>query len=133
MKVYRYLFPVLLMMGCAGEPTSDNSARVGSPGDPAGNTTKSIAAPPVGREIYTSNCAECHGGNGEGTKKGISLIKGHALLHTAEDFVDRVTYGKADVMPSFKDKLTEAEIAEVVRYVREDIQGPSTRKDQKPK
>lgn len=90
-------------------------------------STKAVGAAKAsmnGREIYVTSCAECHGANGEGTKKGISLIKGHALHHPSEDFINRVTNGKSDKMPAFKGKLTEAEIAEVVRYVREDIQGP---------
>ncbi len=76
--------------------------------------------------IYKTNCAECHGEKGEGAKKGISFLKGHALDHTEEDFIKTVTNGKkskkGDEMPAFKDKLSEQEIAEVVKFVREVIQ-----------
>lgn len=76
--------------------------------------------------IYKTNCAECHGEKGEGAKRGISFLKGHALDHTEEDFIKTVTNGKkskkGDEMPAFKDKLSKQEIAEVVKFVREVIQ-----------
>ncbi len=81
-------------------------------------------------EIYKTNCAKCHGETGEGVEdKGISFLKGHALDHTEEDFIKRVTNGKDDEMPAFKDKLSEEEIAEVVKYVREEIQSKADPKD----
>lgn len=80
--------------------------------------------------IYKTNCAECHGKRGEGVEdKGISLVKGHALHHSEEDFIKRVTNGKKDEMPTFKDKLSEGEIKEVVRYVRNEIQSKAKQKE----
>jgi len=77
----------------------------------------------AGSEIYKTNCAECHGEKGDGVKdKGISFLKGHALEHSEKDFIKRVNNGEEDEMPAFKDKLTEEEIAAVVKYVRETIQ-----------
>lgn len=84
-----------------------------------------------GAEIYKANCARCHGENGDGTDKGISFLKGHALSHTEEDFIKQVTNGEEDEMPAFKDKLTEAEIKAVVKYVREEIQIRADRKEDK--
>ncbi len=84
-------------------------------------------------EIYKTNCAKCHGENGEGVdKKGITFLKGHALDHTQEDFIKRVTNGKGDEMPSFKGKLSEAEIKAVVKFVREEIQSKVDPKDKVP-
>ena len=71
---------------------------------------------------YKTNCAECHGEKGEGAKKGISLIEGHALHHTEAENIDRVTNGKGKKMPAFKDKLSSEEIAEVVKFVRTEFQ-----------
>ncbi len=80
--------------------------------------------------IYKTNCAECHGKRGEGVEdKGISLVKGHALHHSEEDFIKQVTNGKKDEMPAFKDKLSEEEIKEVVRYVRNEIQSKADKKE----
>lgn len=83
-----------------------------------------------GSEIYKTNCAKCHGETGEGVEdKGISFLKGHALDHTEEDFIKRVTNGKENEMPAFKDELSEKEVAEVVKYVREEIQSKADPKD----
>jgi len=84
-------------------------------------------------EIYKTNCAKCHGETGEGVdKKGITFLKGHALDHTQEDFIKRVTDGKDDEMPSFKGKLSEEEIKAVVRFVREELQSKADPKDKAP-
>lgn len=80
-------------------------------------------------EIYKANCAECHGEKGEGTDKGISLVKGHALHHTVEEHIKQVTDGESDKMPAFRDKLTPDEIKAVVAYVRDEIQKGATRDD----
>ncbi len=81
-------------------------------------------------EIFKTNCAECHGANGEGTKKGLSFLKGHALDHSEEDFIRRVTDGKDDKMPAFKDKLTPEEIIEVVKFVQTEIQKDAKKNEQ---
>ena len=77
-------------------------------------------------EIYKTNCAECHGDKGQGARKGISFLEGHALSHSEEDFIKTVTNGKdkgkEKEMPAFKGDLSEEEIAAVVKFVREVIQ-----------
>ena len=76
--------------------------------------------------IYAKNCAECHGANGEGQKKGIPFTSGHALDHSEADFIKSVTNGKnpdrEKHMPAFRDKLKPEEITAVVKFIREDIQ-----------
>jgi mono/diheme cytochrome c family protein len=78
-----------------------------------------------GGEIYKANCAECHGGMGEGASKGISFLKGHALKHSEKDFIEQVTDGEGKKMPAFKDKLSAEQIAAVVKFVREELQKKS--------
>jgi Cu/Ag efflux protein CusF len=73
-------------------------------------------------EVYKVNCAECHGATGEGTEKGISFLKGHALKHSEKDFIEQVTNGEGKKMPAFKDKLSAEQIASVVKFVREELQ-----------
>lgn len=80
------------------------------------------AAAISGERMYSANCAECHGPKGEGAKKGIPLISGHALDHSEAEYVEQVTSGKEGKMPAFRDKLTPEQIKEVVRFVREEIQ-----------
>ena len=81
-------------------------------------TGKQIAS---GAKIFKQGCAKCHGDKGEGRKKGIPLIEGHALSHPEEDFLKQVREG-GKKMPAFSDKLSEKEIAAVVKFVREEIQ-----------
>ena len=79
---------------------------------------------------FQKNCAECHGEKGEGGRKEVdgkrfkvpSLREGHALDHTDEKFVVQISEGD-DEMPAFKDKLTPAEINDLVRFVRKEFQG----------
>lgn len=75
-----------------------------------------------GGEIYKMNCAECHGGLGEGATKGISLLTGHALNHSEKEYAEQVTNGEGKKMPAFKDKLSPEQIAAVVKFIREDLQ-----------
>lgn len=82
---------------------------------------KTVRVRADGAEIFKQSCAKCHGGKGEGAKKGIPLIEGHALNHPEEDFLKQVKEG-GEKMPSFSDKLKDEEIAAVVRYVRDGIQ-----------
>lgn len=82
-----------------------------------------------GAEIYKMNCAECHGANGEGAKKGIPLISGHALQHSETEHIKQVTDGEDKKMPAFKDKLSAEEIAETVKFVRNEIQKGAVRED----
>jgi len=83
-----------------------------------------------GGEIYKTNCAECHGGFGEGAeKKGISLLKGHALKHSEQDYIEQVTNGEGKKMPAFKDKLSAEQIKAVVKFVREDLQKNVSREE----
>jgi mono/diheme cytochrome c family protein len=75
-----------------------------------------------GAEVFKANCAECHGAKGEGAKKGIPLISGHALDHPEEEHLAQVRDGEGKKMPAFKEKLTDEEIKAVVRFVREELQ-----------
>lgn len=102
----------------------------------------------IGREVYTSKCASCHGASGGGGV-GPGLSGGEVLL-TFPDPLDHVawveggeeaanedrTYGDpsrpggarnldefAGVMPGFATSLTPEEIAAVVRYEREVLSG----------
>lgn len=82
-----------------------------------------------GAEIYKTNCAECHGANGEGAKKGIPLTSGHALHHSETEHIKQVTDGEGAKMPAFKDKLKAEEIKAVVDFVRTELQKSAKRED----
>ena len=85
----------------------------------------------MGRQLYEQNCAGCHKEDGTG---GAITIDGKTidpddLTSDKIKKLDNVRIIKYiydgiedEGMPSFKDKLTEAQIREVVRYVRAGIQ-----------
>ena len=75
-----------------------------------------------GAEIYAQSCARCHGADGRArTAKGKQVGASDFTSSEWEPDVERdtriVTKGKGS-MPSFKRKLTPADIAAVVAYIR---------------
>jgi len=51
-----------------------------------------------------------------------SLREGHALQHTDDKFIAQINEGEEE-MPGFKDKLTQAEIQDLVKFIRKEFQG----------
>lgn len=82
----------------------------------------SVSAQTNGAAIYSRNCARCHGLDGRAqTPKGrqvdaVDLTSDEWVPDTARD-IRLVTRGKGS-MPSFKNKLTTAQIEAVVGYIR---------------
>ncbi len=84
--------------------------------------TSSLVAIP---EAYTVNCAKCHGANGEGKAKNPELV---GITTREEDQLtpdvvleiinDPSTMGRSAKMPSYKDKLNEADKQEIVAWIR---------------
>jgi mono/diheme cytochrome c family protein len=82
------------------------------------------------RANFAKNCEACHGPTGEGGLvkvddkkiKVASLKAEHAIKHTDEQLAKTITTGQEE-MPAFKDKLSQAEIQELVRYIRHHYQG----------
>lgn len=74
-----------------------------------------------GRDIYTSQCARCHGLDGGGGR-GKQLNGGRILedVPTLEAQIAIVTDGQKD-MPAFSGRLTAEQIEAVSRYTREVI------------
>ncbi len=89
------------------------------------------AAMPVaterGKAIYQSRCLDCHGieGRGDGAKapslspRPGSLVSAATSAKSDRDLLRIIQNGKPrTAMPAWKDILTEAEIEEVLLYVR---------------
>jgi alcohol dehydrogenase (cytochrome c) len=75
---------------------------------------------PDGAAIFATNCATCHAADGSGGQ-GPAIGDGAANEALSEaDMVEVVTNGKA-AMPAWEAKLSAAEIAAVVDYVRTDL------------
>jgi len=76
-----------------------------------------------GEGIYKARCAMCHGQDGLATTPVAKMMNvpsfrsPAAMHHTAAQLIDITNNGKGK-MPAFKGKLTEAQIEQVVEYIR---------------
>ena len=123
---------IALIAGACTEtasPTNTSSSRpAGSPA--AAAPTASVDQFATARANYKKNCDACHGPEATGglvkvEKKQIkvpSLKADHALKHTDEQLTKMITNGEEE-MPAFKNKMSAAEISEMVRFIRKEFQG----------
>ena len=119
---------LLIACGNAGTYQTNTAPPASSPAAATPAATPDELA--SGRIHFQKNCVECHGEKGEGGRKEVegkrfkvpSLREGHALEHSDEKFVVQISEGD-DEMPAFKDKLTAAEINDVIRFIRKEFQG----------
>lgn len=78
------------------------------------------------RVLYDRNCVQCHGPGGEGSQVGTMktppLNSGAALNDPDEKFFKQISDG-GNGMPPFKHTLDDKQIEDLVRFVREEIQG----------
>lgn len=82
------------------------------------------AAQNPGKAVFASKCAICHGADGKGTTSIGKSLK-IADLHSESvakmsdtDLKNVITNGK-NKMPPFKGKLTDAQLDQVVSYIRD--------------
>jgi mono/diheme cytochrome c family protein len=77
------------------------------------------------RVLYERNCAVCHGPRGEGTQLGTMKIpplnSGAALTDPDEKLFKQISDG-GNGMPPFKATFDDAQIQDLIRFVREEIQ-----------
>jgi len=119
----------LVIIACTENAPATNSARPTAASSPA-NAASPVDEFATARANYQKNCEGCHGETGEGglvkvENKRIkvpSLKAVHAIKHTDEQITKMITNGEEE-MPSFKDKMSAAEISEMVKYVRKHFQG----------
>lgn len=118
----------LVANACTETATPTNTSTVTTAASPAPTApTDPLAG---ARANFVKNCEPCHGETGEGglvkvENKQIkvpSLKAEHAIKHTDDEITKKITNGEEE-MPSFKDKLTPAEIADLVMFVRKEFQG----------
>lgn len=127
---------------CGGGDSAGTNQTAGNGGTPPGATpVATVKATPTPDELaeaktmYNQVCANCHGEKGEGGPVKIegkrlkvpSLLEGHGLEHTDEQFAKQIANG-GDGMPAFKDRMNEQQINNMVRFLRRDIQAGLTQK-----
>lgn len=92
------------------------------------------ADPAAGTKLNLKHCAKCHGDSGKGDGTGLKRLnvdvkpvdwtnKTAMSKWKQEDLVKIIkgggeAIGKSDVMPSYAKKLTDAEVADLVAYIR---------------
>ena len=118
----------LVTCACSNQPATTTSTETKA--SPAATATATPDAFAEVRGIYAKDCQNCHAADGTGgpvkledgkTLKVPSLRAVHALRHSDADFHRQITEG-GDGMPAFKDKLTQQQIDELLRFVRQEFQ-----------
>ncbi len=91
--------------------------------------TLALAAPMIataqssGQDTFKAKCAMCHGadgnaGTGMGKSMGLKPLSSPEVQNMSDaDLTALVTNGKGK-MPAYKGKLTDAQITDVVKYVK---------------
>lgn len=96
-----------------------------------GTPVRAAANPaPTGQKIYNANCSACHSVDGSGTSGVFPPLAGNLMVTGSPDKVIAAVKngltgpitvnGKAynSAMPAWKGKLSNAEIADVITYIR---------------
>lgn len=87
----------------------------------------------TGAEIWKATCTACHGANGEGKKSLGPAQKGNEFVvkGSEADIAAVIKDGRTGAAKKYKEfpspmpaqkALTDAEIADVVKYMKEDLQ-----------
>ena len=84
------------------------------------NEPADTKAATTGKEVFTANCARCHGPDGEGGV-GPRLAGTVAVEYPDEEDQAAVIRDGRTGMPSFRNRLTPEQISAVVAYTREDL------------
>jgi cbb3-type cytochrome c oxidase subunit III len=74
-----------------------------------------------GRELFTENCASCHGADGRLQKPGVPTLNSPAALAMADDayYADIIMHGrKGTQMPAWSGSLTATQLKSLIAYMR---------------
>ena len=86
-------------------------------------SNRTVKAQGDGEKLYKSKCASCHGADGAGATPAGKATKARAFCsdevqkETDEEWTSIVVKGK-NKMPAYDKKLTDAEVKELVGYIR---------------
>ncbi|HTH51295.1 MAG TPA: c-type cytochrome [Pyrinomonadaceae bacterium] len=139
----------LPFIACGSSAGANVATNTGNSATVVGNAPTAVASPtPAGaademaasRELYKSNCAECHKETGKG---GEAIVDGKKIdakdlttdkmaKRSDAKLADDISEGSPDDgMPAFKEKLKPAEIDQIVRYIRVEFQHASQNSNSK--
>ena len=102
-----------LLAGCGGGTTT-SSPSTAPPTSTAPSPTATIDAP----AIFAANCAACHGANRQGFVGPELTAAALQSRGRTDDYIrDTITNGR-NGMPTWKGKLTPAQIEALIRFLR---------------
>jgi mono/diheme cytochrome c family protein len=91
-----------------------------------GQTGASPDGANAAESLYQAKCASCHGARGETREIGGREIPGlksvRAIAYTDERLAQWIREGGVG-MPPYRNQLTDEQIRELVRFIRQDLQG----------
>lgn len=120
--------------GASGSPETASSAANSAANNSTSGAQKNAAVPveesAAARELYSKNCVNCHKETGEGGAKEVegkkikvpSFKDPLLIAETDEEYTEQIEKG-GDGMPSYKGKITDEEIKNLVRFIRKEFQG----------
>lgn len=120
----------LSLLACSSGPTGNSAAGNANTANKAQNTAPADTTA-TGRELFKRNCAACHKESGKGGKmefEGKSInpddLTGDKIKHISDQKIfEYITDGVPDEgMPSFKGRLKEPEMREIVKFIRAELQ-----------
>jgi mono/diheme cytochrome c family protein len=93
------------------------SGAIPAPERPVAVTEESLV---MGSELYASNCARCHGPEGQGTQRAPALnVKGFLTEVSDAAIQQIIALGVPGTsMPAWGDRIAEADIQAIVGYIR---------------
>ena len=127
----RSLFVAILLIASLSITSLAPPARAGEMNGPMSSTKKpepaegpaGVTAPPSSdpnapfdvEKLFANTCGWCHSGAGRVAGRGPKLMD---TTLTDEEIIRRVKLGKPGAMPAFGDAFSDAQIAQIVNYIR---------------
>lgn len=125
----------VLAAGCA-TTGSEGDRAVNDTADNSGVQETTPSPAPVddiaeGKKLFVTNCVRCHKEDGTGGKTVIEgktlnpedLTAAKMIKEPDSEYFEHIEDGdEEDGMPAFKDVLSKAEIEQVVKYIRKEVQ-----------
>jgi mono/diheme cytochrome c family protein len=129
----------LFVFACTQNQPTNSGVANNTPANTVTNaaTTPATAASPAdelaeARRIFSTICVKCHKEDGKG---GVTDIEGKKVKapdfttermkkESDEEFIEVIKNGEqGEGMPAFKDRISEAEIKNLVKLIRREFQG----------
>lgn len=85
--------------------------------------TSAFGADQTAQDLYKSKCQSCHGPDGKATaigkKMGAKDFNDPDVVEMTEEEIVQITKDGKNKMPAYKGKLTDKQIAELAKYIKE--------------